>query len=258
MLLALDVGNTRTHVGLFRAERLVRDWHTATDGRATADDLASTVARLVSAENLRPGVAGVAIASVVPALTERWRRALKRVFRVRTIVIGPGIDLGIAVAVDRPSDVGADRLANAIAAHHLVPGRNAIVVDMGTATKVDAVSVDGRFIGGAVAPGITPAFTELTTRAAALACAPPRAAGAAIGTQTARALESGAVLGAAAMADALVERVRSEVGGRPRVVATGGAASIAAPHSAEIDWVEPALTLLGVRLVLERDRARWT
>jgi type III pantothenate kinase len=253
VLLAIDVGNTRTHIGVFSGDRLILDWHTATNDRATADDLAADISGAAARKGLDVGVEirAVGIASVVPAVTQVLRSMAQRVFDVRVHVIESASEVGIRVATDDPAETGADRLVNALAARRIADGRDAIVVDAGTATKVDAVSADGRFLGGTIAPGITPAVSALVCRAAALSAMPSGAPISAIGASTLGALRSGVVFGAAGMIDALVARVAAELGGAALVVATGGAAPLVAHHTSQIDIVEPALTLIGIRLATD-------
>ena len=253
MLLAIDVGNTRTHFGVFSNDRLVLDWHGTTNDRATADDLAAEVAGVATRSGVQVAtdVRAVGIASVVPAVTQELRSMAERVLYVPAHVMGGASELDLRVATDDPAEVGADRLANALAARRIAGGRDAIVVDAGTATKVDAVSADGRFLGGAIAPGITPAVSALVRRAATLSAMPSGAPISAIGASTLGALRSGVVFGAAGMIDALVARVAAELGGPALVVATGGAAPRVAHHTSQIDILEPALTLIGIRLATD-------
>jgi type III pantothenate kinase len=247
VLLAIDVGNTRTHIGVFGGDRLIGDWHAATNDRATADDLAANITGVAGREGLDFDAIG--IASVVPVVTQQLESMARRVFGVPAHAIEGSSELGLRVATDDPAQVGADRLANALAARNIAGRANAIVVDMGTATKVDAMSADGRFLGGAIAPGVTPAVGTLVDSAAGLP-APSGRPISSVGGTTRGAVNSGAVLGAAAMVDALVARVAAELDGAALVVATGGAAPLVAEHVSQIDVVEPALTLIGIRLAM--------
>jgi type III pantothenate kinase len=255
LFLAIDVGNTRVHAGLFSGEVLSHHWHNGTRELHTGDDLSSAFAHVLSLRglNLTQDVSGVALASVVPAVTRSLVDMADRLFGLPALVIGPWLDLGISISTDDPAQVGADRLVNAIAARRIAGNHGAIVVDAGTATKVDAVTPDGHFVGGAIAPGVTPAAGALAARAGSIPQAQFHAPTAAIGKSTLEALYSGASYGAAGMIDALVGRVRVELGGAPRVIATGGAAEVVAAHSSQIELVVPELTLTGIRLAAERN-----
>ena len=247
-LLAVDVGNTETVVGRFRGAELEESWR-VTSGRATADEL-----KLSLESMLRTGAAGSAsvLCSVVPALTAKWTEALQGVtgrepFEV-TAARSP-----IALQVTEPDSVGPDRIANALAGR-VLHGKPCIVVDLGTATTFDCVSRQGAFVGGAIAPGLGTASDELIRRAARLSSVELRRPERAVARTTAENLRVGVLWGYAGLVDALVRRMRGELGGRARVIATGGLARLVAPECETLDLVDEGLTLKGLRLVWEAAR----
>ncbi len=252
MLLAIDVGNTNTVIGLFQDGVLRARWRLASDSGRTADEYGILLRELCSQSGVEVrDVSGVVVASVVPTLTGSVESMSEGVFDVAPVIVGPDIDLGIVVDYDNPREVGPDRLANAVAALHIAEGA-AVVVDFGTATTVDAVTGDGRYLGGAIAPGLITSAENLFRRAALLnrvALDPPERA---IGRSTEQSLRSGIVFGAAGQVDEIVRRVADELGEAPRVIATGGLAERIALFSKRIEMVEPDLTLLGLSLVYER------
>lgn len=255
MLLAIDIGNSQTVIGLFQDARLVRQWRLTSQLHRTADELGLQLRALFRDGGLDPGVVSrMAVASVVPPLTPEFRRAGEETFHVPTLVIDGRLDTGVRLDVPDPGSVGADRIVNVVAAR-TIHGAPAIVVDMGTATTFDAIDGAGRFIGGAIAPGVGISAEALFARGARLArieiLAPPRV----IGRTTEENLQSGIFFGAVGQIDEIVRRMIAELGGDPVVVATGGLASAVAPHSATIRLVDPDLTLHGIRLVEERIHA---
>ena len=250
MLLAIDVGNTNTVLGLFDRDLLVRSWRTKTDARTTGDELALTYRGLL--EGCDP-VSGIALCSTVPAVLREMRGMLAHYFDdVPTVIVEPGTKTGVPVLTDNPKEVGADRIVNTIAAHHLHGGPS-IVVDFGTSTNLDVVSEKGEFLGGALAPGIEISLDALAARAAQLRkveLVRPRSA---IGKNTVEALQSGALYGFAGQVDGLVDRICEELGEVTAVIATGGLAPIVVPESLTITHHEPDLTLIGLRLVFEKN-----
>ncbi len=250
MLLAIDVGNTNTVIGLFDGEGMVRSWRTKTDARTTADEIALTFRGLLEGAG---EITGIALCSTVPAVLREMRLMLERYFATTPrVIIEPGIKTGVPVLTDNPKEVGADRIVNTIAAHHLFGGP-CIVVDFGTSTNLDVVSAKGEFLGGALAPGIEISLDALAQRAAQLRkveLVRPRSA---IGKNTVEALQSGALYGFAGQVDGLVDRICAELGEVTAVVATGGLAPIVVPESRTITHYEPDLTLIGLRLVFEKN-----
>ena len=255
MLLAIDVGNTQTHLGVFHNEELLREWRFATDARRTADELALMFGQFLGQADLSfsSQIDGVAISSVVPRNTQELREMTQRYFGFDAVVVEPGTRTGVSILTDNPREVGADRIANAVAAHHVFAGEPVIVVDFGTAITVDAVSAKGEYLGGAIAPGIDTSATALFSSTDQLRrvelVAPPSP----IGKTTVTSLQSGIIFGTAAMVDGLVERVSEAMGGGARVVATGGLSPVVAEHCRTIEKLEPMLTLLGLCIIFERN-----
>jgi type III pantothenate kinase len=250
VLLAIDVGNTNTVLGLFDGEPLTASWRIKTDGRTTADELVLTYRGLLEGQSK---VTGIALCSTVPAVLSEMRLMLDRYYNgIPTIIIEPGIKTGVPILTDNPKEVGADRIVNTLAAHHLFGGP-CIVVDFGTSTNLDVVSAKGEFLGGALAPGIEISLDALAQRAAQLRkveLVRPRSP---IGKNTVEALQSGALYGFAGQVDGLVDRIREELDELTAVVATGGLAPIVVPESRTITHHEPDLTLIGLRLVFEKN-----
>jgi type III pantothenate kinase len=255
MLLAIDIGNTNTVVGLYDGADMVHSWRVRTDARATADELALLFRGLLAGAR----VTGIAVCSTVPAVLREMRRMCARAFGdVPTVVVEPGIRTGVPILIDNPKEVGADRVMNTLAAHHLYGGA-CVVVDFGTSTNYDAVSARGEFLGGALAPGIEISLDALASRAAQLRkveLAVPRSP---IGKSTVEALQSGMIYGVAGQVDGLVRRFLAELSGPDEppatVIATGGLAPLVLPVSETLQHHEPDLTLLGLRLVYEKNTA---
>ncbi|OZM71021.1 pantothenate kinase [Amycolatopsis antarctica] len=259
MLLTIDVGNSHIVLGLHsgRGERawLVRDRRMRTDARMTADELALTVRGLLGSH--AGEVTGISALSTVPAVLRELRAMLARYYAdVPAVVVEPGVRTGVPLLVDNPKEVGADRLVNTLAAHHLF-GRACVIVDFGTSTNVDAVSARGEFLGGAFAPGIEISVDALAARAAALRKVELVAPRSVIGKNTVECLQSGIVFGFAGQVDGLVRRIIREITAGEdvpvSVIATGGLAPLVLAESETITDHEPHLTLLGLRLVYERN-----
>ncbi|MCE5314493.1 MAG: type III pantothenate kinase [Armatimonadota bacterium] len=256
MLLAIDVGNTNTTFAVFGGHSIRADWRIGTVARRTGDEFAALLLSLFETVDLTfAQIDGVVISSVVPSVVDALLRLSKRHLKVDSpVVLGPDIDLGIKVDYHPVTDVGADRLANAVAAHAKYGGK-IIVVDLGTGTTLDAVSEDGEYLGGAIAPGIQISLDALISRAAKLTGVRLIAPKKAIGKTTASSLQSGIIFGFAGQIDALVDRFQEEMGGSAKVVATGGLAEVIAPHSRTIEFCDDLLTLDGLRIIYERTRA---
>ena len=256
MLLAIDMGNTQTALGLFDGDALAESWRMPTDRSYTADELhVRLLGYFRMCGRSLDDVDAVAFAGVVPQLGRAWREVARRL-AADAVVIGPDT-LGVTrLRATRPEEVGADRIANATAAAALY-GAPSIVVDFGTATNIDVVDAEGYYVGGAIAPGLKLSFEALTQRAARLASVPLEAPAHAIGTDTYEALQSGAVVGAAAMAEGLVARIRAELGApRATVIATGGLAAVVAEATDVFDHIDRQLTLKGIREIHRRMRER--
>jgi type III pantothenate kinase len=246
MLLAIDVGNTQTVLGLFDGDRLVEQRRIATEVHRTGDELGALLGDLVDVDAVR----GICLSSTVPELVRAYQDFAGGWTNAPLLVLGPGVRTGIAVRYDDPREVGPDRIANAVAARARY-GAPCIVVDFGTSTNFDVVSPDGEYVGGVLAPGIEVSMEALFARAARLFrvefVEPPTV----IAKTTGAALQSGLVYGFAGQVDAIVGRIRTELGVSAPTVATGGLADLIAPHAATIDRVDHELTLQGLRLVWE-------
>ncbi len=249
MLLTVDIGNTNTVLGVFEGQELVHSWRIKTDARATADELMLTFRGLLDGVS----VTGVAACSTVPAALRELRTMLTRYYAdLPTVIVEPGVKTGVPLLFDNPKEVGADRVVNTLAAHHLWGGP-VVIVDFGTSTNLDVVSAKGEFLGGALAPGIEISVEALALRAAQLRkveLVKPRSV---IGKNTVEALQSGILYGFAGQVDGLVRRVVAELGGTATVVATGGLSALVVDHCETVDIREPDLTLIGLRLVFEKN-----
>ena len=254
-MLAVDVGNTQTQLGVFRDEELIHQWRASTDQSRTADELALMFGHFLALAGLSFSrqITGLVLASVVPRSTQELREMTERYFGFPPVVVEPGVKTGLAILTDNPREVGADRIANAVAARELFPGEAAVVVDFGTAITVDAVSAKGEYLGGAIAPGIDTAATALFEETAQISRVQLVAPATAIGKTTVTSVQSGTVFGTAGLVDGLVRRVVAEVGEGARIVATGGLAPTVIEHCATVETVEPLLTLNGLRLIYERN-----
>jgi type III pantothenate kinase len=254
MLLAVDVGNTQTVLGLFDGERLAEHWRVATEAERTGDELAALLSDLLALRGLGfDDVSGICLSSTVPLLARAYQELAERQIEAPLLVLGPGTRTGIPVLYDDPREVGPDRIANAVAARERY-GAPCIVVDFGTSTNFDAVSAQGEYVGGVLAPGIEISMEALFARAARLTKVDFVAPETVIGKTTVASLQSGLVYGFAGQVDGIVERIRAELGDNAPVIATGGLAELIAPHSRTIEKVDPLLTLDGLRLVWDRNR----
>ncbi len=251
VILAVDVGNTQTVIGLIDAGVLDGHWRVGTDAGLTADELRVKIGALLSAEGRSwDDVERAIIASVVPVLTAEYEQMAQRTTNAAPIVIGPGIKTGMDIRVEDPREVGADRIANGVAAYRL-HGGSVVVVDFGTATTIDVIAEDGGYLGGAIAPGVETSADALFARAARLSkvdLEPPEHV---IGTSTRASVQAGLLLGGAAMVDGLVRRVWDELGVCTRVIATGGLAERMAPLCETVDEVDTDLTLKGLGIIYE-------
>ena len=254
MLLTIDVGNTNTVLGTFLGEDLVHSWRVKTDPRSTADELWLQMRALV--EDI--DITGISLCSTVPAVLREMRTMFSTYFsEISTTIVEPGIKTGVPLQVDNPKEIGADRIVNTLAAHTLYGGP-AIVVDFGTSTNLDVVSPKGEFLGGALAPGIEISVDALAQRAAQLRKVELIKPKSVIGKNTVEALQSGTIFGFAGQVDGLVSRISDELEAqfneRPTVIATGGLAPLIFGVAETLDEHEPDLTLIGLRLIHERNR----
>src|SRR5881397_3046192 len=251
-ILAADVGNTNVVLGVYENAKLLRTWRLATVHDRTEDELAVSIDGLLAQHDLAlSDLDALVVGSVVPSLTQSFTRLAERYLERPAFIVGPGIKTGVRLRVDNPSEVGADRLANTLAAHRRYGGP-AIVVDFGTTTNFDVVSAEGDFLGGAFAPGLEVSAESLFGRAARLFRVPLTPPANAIGKNTADCLRSGIVFGYVGLVEGLLVRLIAELGPvTPRVLATGGLAATIAPLAKGIELVDEDLTLEGLRLLWE-------
>jgi type III pantothenate kinase len=254
LLLAVNVGNTNTVLGVFRGAQLEHQWRTSTEPERTADELAVLFAGLLEQVDLSFSnqITGVVLSSVVPTSTGALREMVNRYFNFPPVVVEPGTRTGLSIAIDNPRELGADRVVNALAAYSRYGGP-CIVIDFGTATTYDAVSEKGEFLGGAIAPGVQTKNASLSRETARLPQVELNAPRSGIGKSTVEAIQSALIFGSAAEADGMIERLRKELGGHATVVATGGLAPLVVEHCQFVDEHDPWLTLEGLRLVFERN-----
>jgi type III pantothenate kinase len=254
MLLTVDVGNTNTVLGIFEDKELIKSWRVKTDPRTTADELWLQFSALVSGYTLT----GLSICSTVPATLRELRTMINSYFaELPTTIVEPGTKTGVQLLVDNPKEIGADRIVNTLAAHTLYGGP-AIVVDFGTSTNLDVVSPKGEFLGGSLAPGIEISVDALASRAAQLRKVELIRPKSVIGKNTVEALQSGTIFGFAGQVDGLVDRITAELAQdydeAPTVIATGGLAPLIIGVAETIDEYEPDLTLIGLRLIHEKNQ----
>jgi type III pantothenate kinase len=255
VLLVVDVGNTQTHLGVIDDGAVVDEWRIATVRHRTSDEIAGLLQGFFSLKGrrLREVIDEVGIASVVPRLTQQWVEMCQKHLDVEAFVVGPGARTGMRIATRNPSEVGADRIVNAVAAYEAYGGP-CIVADYGTATTFDVISAEGDYLGGAIAPGIEVSLEALTSRAAKLIKVELIEPEQAIGKSTTEALQSGAVYGFAGEVEGVVHAIWAELGEKARVVATGGLAEMIARHTDVIETVDPFLTLRGIEIVMRRQQ----
>jgi type III pantothenate kinase len=254
MLLAIDVGNTNIVYGVFDGATLVHTFRVESARGRTADEYGVTLCALLAMRGVAPASVDAAIlACVVPSLTEPMVHLVQRVFGREAMVVGPGVRTGMAILIENPREVGADRIADAVAGYEKTKG-GVVVVDFGTSTNFDVVTPKGEYLGGVLAPGLQISADALFARAARLPrveiAKPPKV----VGRNTVHAMQSGIVYGYVGLVDGVVERILGELGFPCAVIATGGLASLIAPLSKMIDEVDAELTLVGLRILHERNR----
>jgi type III pantothenate kinase len=257
MLLAIDVGNTNTVIGLYEGETLLADWRMETAHNRMPDEWAATLITLLAHRNHTLDEIDAAIcSSVVPPVTTAMREMAEDYLHTPLLVVEPGIKTGVKVAVDNPREVGADRIVNTLAAH-MRYGGPAIVIDFGTATTFDVVSPEGEYLGGAIAPGLrvsSDALFRLTAQLRRIELVAPRSS---IGKNTNNAMQSGVVWGYVGLVEGLVTRIKAdmgEMGSDAKVIATGGLAKLIAAHTDCMDIVDPNLPLDGLRMIYELNK----
>ena len=255
MLLCIDVGNTNIVLGVFDGEELVADFRLHTDERSTGDELGLLVSGLLESRDIATGsVSAVVVSNVVPILARPIDELAHHYFRMAPMVIGPGIRTGMRILYEDPRQVGADRIVNSIAAFRRYGGP-AVLVDFGTATTFDAISAQGDYLGGAIAPGIVLSLDALVAHAAKLTrvelLAPPTV----IGRNTTASMQAGLVYGYVGLIEGIVERMKKELGDGAKVIATGGLAELISAQTAAIDTVDQRLTLDGLRIIHEINTA---
>lgn len=257
MLLAVDVGNTQTVIGVFKVDELVSHWRIHTHPRKTSDEWALALSELLTINNASiRDIDAVVISSVVPDVSQAFQAMSRRTLKLEPMFVKPGVAAPVGIDTDNPEEVGADRLVNAAAAFSLY-GAPAIVVDFGTATTFDVISAAGAYSGGAIAPGVEVSINALYEHAARLSEVDIMEPASAIGKNTREGLQSGIVYGFAGQIDAIVGRILAELKAEPgavKVIATGGLAELIAPVSATITDHDPLLTLKGLKIIWDMNR----
>ncbi|MEW6510363.1 MAG: type III pantothenate kinase [Bacteroidota bacterium] len=252
MLLAVDVGNTHTVLGVYDEKRLLTDWRIASASNRTVDELWLTVKSLFADAGIAPAaVKRVGISSVVPNLTGIYESLARLYFHIEPVTVTSSLDLGFRIHYTDPSAVGADRLCNAIAGFHKYGGP-LVIIDFGTATTYDVVSATGDYLGGVITLGLESTAAELHRRAAKLPKIELRFPSSVIGRETESSMQAGVMFGTVDAVEGTVRRISAELGMKPKVIATGGLAPIIAQHTPLIEACEPSLVLDGIRLICDR------
>jgi type III pantothenate kinase len=252
-LLVVDLGNTNLVLGIYRGDELVSSWRLATARERTADEY-GILARQLVGDALHQSLEGAIVASVVPPLNSAMTFMIRKYFGIEPLFVEPGVKTGIAIHVDNPLEVGADRIVNCAAAHEAYGGPS-VIVDFGTATTFDVVTANAEFIGGVIAPGLNISAEALFARAARLPRVDVKRPENVIGTNTVVNMQSGIYFGYLGLVDGILTRIKREVPALRKVVATGGLASLFAEESEHIDEVDPELTMKGLKLIYDRNRS---
>ena len=249
MILTIDAGNTQTVFGLFRGDDLLNSWRILTPKARTSDEIAALIYGMFSMSNFNfSDCTDVVISTVVPRLREQLYQLSKKYFHVEPMIVEFGIKTGLDIAYENPREVGADRIANSVAASNLF-GPRCVVVDFGTATTFDIIDNGNQYLGGVIVPGVEISAEALFSQAARLMKVELSAPLKVIGKNTEDSIRSGIILGYAGLVDRLIELIEAEMSGKPRVVSTGGLAYLISPHSRSIELNDPDLTLKGLKFI---------
>jgi type III pantothenate kinase len=256
MILAIDIGNTNIVMGVYDGTQLVKDWRLFTDRVKSSDEYGVLIKNLFLYSSIDPeNISGIIISSVVPPLNEIFEEICRKYFEIEPLLVGPGMRTGLSIKYENPREVGADRIVNAVAAYQLYGGP-CIVVDFGTAVTFCAISERGEYLGGAIAPGIGISSEALFQRASKLPRVEFKKPDKIIGKNTVMSMQAGITYGFAGLVDAIVRRMKEEMGGEPFVVATGGTARLIGEETETIDKIDPYITLTGLRILYERNIER--
>ena len=251
MLVAIDIGNTGTNLGIFDGDRLKAAWQLATGIHRTADEYGILLLNLLGYQKLLPSnISGVALCSVVPPLVPIFQEMCQKHLNIQPLVVEAGVKTGLRIRMDNPRELGPDRVVNAVAAHYLY-GKPVIVIDLGTATTFDVISEEGDYLGGAIAPGIGISSEALFTRTAMLPRIELVRPKQVIGKNTISAMQSGIIFGYIGLIEGMLQRIEQELGSKAKVVATGGHAYPIAKEIPAIDTINSDLTLVGLHLIYE-------
>jgi type III pantothenate kinase len=253
VLLAVDVGNTNVTLALFEGEKLVADWRVTSHRERTGDEIGVELKQLFGLRGFELSVvSGVVISSVVPNLNPALVDASRRYLKCEPVMVGPGVKTSVRIRYENPRDVGADRIANALAAYTKYGGP-IVVIDFGTAVTYDAINKEGDYLGGAIAPGVEISLDALVSQTAMLRRVEPVAPDSVIGRNTIASIQSGLIWGFVAQVEGMVKRMVDELGGKARVIATGGQAALVAELTNVIETTDPLLTLEGLRLIYSQN-----
>lgn len=252
-ILVVDAGNTNIVLGVYCDDVLVDSWRLATARERTADEY-GIMSRLLIGNSIVGALDGAVVCSVVPPLNGALAAMIEKYFKVEPLFVEPGVKTGIAIHVDNPQEVGADRIVNCVAAHEAFGGP-AVIVDFGTATTFDVVTADARYVGGVIAPGLNISAEALFARAARLPRVDIKRPPHVVGTNTVVNMQSGIYFGYLGLVDGILERIKREVAGITKIVATGGLATLFEDESQHIDLVDPELTLKGLKVIYDRNHS---